>query len=175
MADRISVMLTEEEIDARIRQMGEEITKDYEGKELVLICTLKGAVFFACELAKRIDLPSQMEFMRCESYGNSDTSSGNVKLLLDLDQDIAGKHVLVIEDIVDTGRTLSYLMEKLKNRKPASLKLAALLDKPERRVIDIKADYTGFTIPDKFVVGYGLDYAQNYRQLPYIGVVEVVD
>ena len=172
MADKINVMLTEEEVDARIREMGAQITKDYEGKELVLICTLKGAVFFACELAKRIDLPSQMEFMRCESYGSGTYSSGNIKLLLDLDQDIAGKHVLVVEDIVDTGRTLSYLLEKLKNRKPASLKLVALLDKPDRRVVDIKADYTGFTIPDKFVVGYGLDYAQNYRQLPFVGIIE---
>ena len=137
-----------------------------------LICVLKGSIFFTCELAKRIPLPVTLDFMSVSSYGNETVSSGRVKIVKDLDEAIEGKNVIVIEDIIDSGRTLSYLMDLLKVRKPESLKLCTLLDKPDRRVTDVSVDYTGFEIPDKFVVGYGLDYAQKYRNLPYIGVIE---
>ena len=172
MADKLSTLFKEEEVNKRIAELGAEITKEYAGKELLLICILKGAAPFACELAKRIDLPVQLEFMRCSSYGNETESSGVVKISLDLEQPIRDKHVLVAEDIIDTGRTMNYLLEILKQRGPATIKLCALLDKPDRRVVDVDIDYTGFVIPDEFVVGYGLDYAQKYRNLPYIGVVE---
>lgn len=172
MSHKIRELLSEEEVDSRIRQLGEQITKDYEGEELFLICTLKGASFFACELAKRIALPLTLDFIAVASYGDGTQSSGEVRMIKDLDESIEGKNVIVVEDIVDTGRTLSYLMEILKKRNPRTLKLCSLLDKPERRVVDIQADYTGFEVPDLFVVGYGLDYAQKYRNLPYIGVVE---
>ena len=172
MADKLSTLFSEEEVNKRIAELGAEITKEYAGKELLLICILKGAAPFACELAKRIDLPVQLEFMRCSSYGNETESSGVVKISLDLEQPIRDKHVLVVEDIIDTGRTMNYLLEILKQRGPATIKLCALLDKPDRRVVDVDIDYTGFVIPDEFVVGYGLDYAQKYRNLPYIGVVE---
>ncbi|MBR1914466.1 MAG: hypoxanthine phosphoribosyltransferase [Lachnospiraceae bacterium] len=172
MADNLSTLFKEEEVNKRIAELGAEITKEYAGKELLLICILKGAAPFACELAKRIDLPVQLEFMRCSSYGNETESSGVVKISLDLEQPIRDKHVLVVEDIIDTGRTMNYLLEILKQRGPATIKLCALLDKPDRRVVDVDIDYTGFVIPDDFVVGYGLDYAQKYRNLPYIGVVE---
>ncbi|MBO6146088.1 MAG: hypoxanthine phosphoribosyltransferase [Lachnospiraceae bacterium] len=172
MADKLSTLFREEEVNKRIAELGAEITKEYAGKELLLICILKGAAPFACELAKRIDLPVQLEFMRCSSYGNETESSGVVKISLDLEQPIRDKHVLVVEDIIDTGRTMNYLLEILKQRGPATIKLCALLDKPDRRVVDVDIDYTGFVIPDEFVVGYGLDYAQKYRNLPYIGVVE---
>lgn len=172
MSDKIRELLSEQEVDNRIRQLGEQITKDYEGEEIFLICTLKGASFFACELAKRIALPLTLDFIAVASYGDGTQSSGEVRMIKDLDESIEGKNVIVVEDIVDTGRTLSYLMEILKKRHPKTLKLCSLLDKPERRVVDIQADYTGFEVPDLFVVGYGLDYAQRYRNLPYIGVVE---
>ena len=172
MSDKIRELLSEEEVDNRIRQLGEQITRDYEGEELFLVCTLKGASFFACELAKRINLPLTLDFIAVASYGDGTQSIGEVRMIKDLDESIEGKNVIVVEDIVDTGRTLSYLMEILKKRNPRTLKLCSLLDKPERRVVDIKADYTGFEVPDLFVVGYGLDYAQKYRNLPYIGVVE---
>ncbi|MBP3459164.1 MAG: hypoxanthine phosphoribosyltransferase [Lachnospiraceae bacterium] len=172
MNHKIRELLSEEEVDNRIRQLGEQITKDYEGEEIFLVCTLKGASFFACELAKRIALPLTLDFIAVASYGDGTQSSGEVRMIKDLDESIEGKNVIVVEDIVDTGRTLSYLMEILKKRNPRTLKLCSLLDKPERRVVDIQADYTGFEVPDLFVVGYGLDYAQRYRNLPYIGVVE---
>ena len=172
MADNIRVMLTEEEIDTKIREIAAQITKDYAGKEVHLVCILKGSIFFTCELAKRIDLPVTLDFMSVSSYGDGTESSGRVKIVKDLDENIEGKDVIVVEDIVDTGRTLSHLMEVLRVRKPATLKLCTLLDKPSRRVVDVNVDYTGFAIPDEFVVGYGLDFAQKYRSLPYIGVVE---
>lgn len=172
MSSKIRVMYTEEEIAAKIKSLGEQISKDYEGKEVVLVCVLKGATFFACELAKRISVPVEIEFMAVSSYGNETESSGVVKINKDLDQPIRGKNVIVVEDIVDTGRTLSYLLELFKKREPESLALCTLLDKPERRVATVKVDYTGFQIPDEFVVGYGLDYAQKYRNLPYIGIIE---
>lgn len=172
MEDKISVMISEEEIDKKIRYLGEQISKDYAGKSVHLICILKGSVFFTCELAKRITVPVTMDFMSVSSYGDSTTSSGVVKIVKDLDENIEDKDVIVIEDIIDTGRTLSYLLEILKSRKPASLALCTLLDKPERRTHEVDVDYTGFQVPDEFVVGYGLDYAQKYRNLPFIGVVE---
>ncbi len=171
MAEKISVLLSEEEVDARIKAIGEQISKDYEGKQIHMICVLKGGTFFMCELAKRISVPVSLDFMAVSSYGGDTKSSGVVKIVKDLDEAIQGKDVLVVEDIVDSGRTLSYLLEMLRDRKPASLRLCTLLDKPDRRVIDVPVDYTGFQIPDEFVVGYGLDYDQKYRNLPYIGII----
>jgi hypoxanthine phosphoribosyltransferase len=173
MEDKIRVMLAEEEVDAKIAQMGKQISEDYAGKSVHLICILKGSVFFTCELAKRITVPVSMDFMSVSSYGDDTKSSGVVRIAKDLDEPLEGKDVIVVEDIIDSGRTLSYLMEILGKRRPASLRLCTLLDKPDRRVTDVKVDYVGFEIPDEFVVGYGLDYAQKYRNLPYIGVVEV--
>ena len=175
MAETVRVLVEEEEVDKRIRDLGEQISKDYEGKEVHLICVLKGGVFFMCELAKRITVPVSMDFMSVSSYGDGTASSGVVKIAKDLDETLEGKDVLIVEDIIDSGRTLSYLIEILKKRGPNSLSLCTLLDKPERLVKDVKVDYVGFNIPDEFVVGYGLDYAQKYRNLPYIGVVEGVE
>lgn len=172
MAERIEVLLSEEEVDAKIKYLGEQISKDYAGKEVHLIGVLKGSVFFVCELAKHITLPVTMDFMSVSSYGKDTKSSGVVKILKDLDESIKDKDVIVIEDIVDSGNTLSYLLENLEARQPKSLKLCTLLDKPERRVKYVDVDYTGFQIPDEFVVGYGLDYDQKYRNLPFIGVVK---
>ncbi|MDE6962582.1 MAG: hypoxanthine phosphoribosyltransferase [Lachnospiraceae bacterium] len=173
MADKINVLFSEEEVDARIRQMGEQISRDYEGREVHLICVLKGGSFFMCELAKRITVPVFLDFMSVSSYGSETKSSGVVKIVKDLDAPLKGKDVIVVEDIVDTGHTLSYLLEMLKGREPASLRLCTLLDKPDRREVEVPVDYTGFVIPDKFIVGYGLDYDQKYRNLPYIGTVEL--
>ena len=173
MAEKISVLLSEEEVDKRIQEIGEQISKDYAGEQVHLVCVLRGGVFFLCELAKRITVPVSLDFMSVSSYGSDTKSSGVVKIVKDLDDSLADKHVIVVEDIVDSGRTLSYLLEMLKDRGPKSMKLCTLLDKPDRRVVDVKVDYTGFQIPDEFVVGYGLDYAQKYRNLPYIGVVEL--
>ncbi len=172
MADKIEVLIKESDVDKRIAELGEEISKEFEGEELTLVCILKGASFFACELAKRITIPVEIEFMRCSSYGNKTESSGDVKITQDLDEPIRGKNIIVVEDIIDSGRTLSSLFKVLNSRGPATLKLCSLLDKPDRRVTEVKVDYTGFEIPDVFVVGYGLDYAQKYRNLPYIGVVK---
>ena len=152
-----------------------KISKEYEGKQIHLICVLKGGVFFMCELAKRITVPVSMDFMCVGSYGDGTKSSGVVRLAKDLDESIENKEVLIVEDIIDSGNTLYYLMDVLRQRKPASLRLCTLLDKPDRRVKDVHVDWTGFEIPDEFVVGYGLDYAQKYRNLPYIGVVEVAE
>ena len=172
MAEKIKVLITEEEVDARIRELGEKISKEYEGKQIHLICVLKGGVFFMCELAKRITVPVSMDFMCVGSYGDGTKSSGVVRLAKDLDESIENKEVLIVEDIIDSGNTLYYLMDVLRQRKPASLRLCTLLDKPDRRVKDVHVDWTGFEIPDEFVVGYGLDYDQRYRNLPYIGVVK---
>lgn len=172
MTDKVDVLISEEDVEKRIKELADQINKDYEGKEVHLICVLKGSIFFTCELAKRIKLPVTFDFMSVSSYGNQTESSGRVKIVKDLDEAIEGKDVIIIEDIIDSGRTLSYLIDLLNARKPASLKLITLLDKPDRRVTDVKVDYTGFVIPDEFVVGYGLDYAQKYRNLPYIGVIK---
>ena len=174
MADKIRVLLTEEEVNKKISEVAAQINKDYEGKEVHLICILKGGVFFMCELAKRITVPVTMDFMSVSSYGAGTKSSGIVKIVKDLDQSIEGRDVLVVEDIIDSGRTLSHLMKILNERKPSSICLCTLLDKPDRREVDdVNVDYTGFQVPDEFVVGYGLDYAQKYRNLPFIGVVEL--
>lgn len=172
MAERIKILFSEKEVDARIRQMGEQISRDYAGKKLHLICVLKGGSFFMCELAKRITLPVSIDFMSVSSYGGDTKSSGVVKIIKDLDESIRDKDVLVVEDVVDSGRTLNYLFELLGQRGPKSLTLCTLLDKPDRRTVDVQVDYTGFEIPDKYVVGYGLDYNQRYRNLPYIGMLE---
>lgn len=172
MAETIRVMIPEEEVDAKIAELGKKISEDYAGKQVHLICILKGSVFFTCELAKRITVPVTLDFMSVSSYGDGTASSGIVKIAKDLDETLEGKEVIVIEDIIDSGRTLSYLLDVLGKRKPNSLRLCTLLDKPDRRVANVKVDYVGFEIPDEFVVGYGLDYAQKYRNLPYIGVVE---
>ena len=172
MAEHVRVLLTEEEVDRRIQEIGDQISKDYEGKQVHLICVLKGGSFFMCELAKRITVPVSLDFMSVSSYGSATKSSGVVRIVKDLDEPLKDMDVLVVEDIVDSGRTLSYLLEMLKDRGPRSIKLCTLLDKPERRVVDVHVDYTCFQIPDEFVVGYGLDYDQRYRNLPYIGVVE---
>ena len=173
MSEKIRVLLSEEEVDARIQAMGEQISRDYQGKQVHLVCVLKGGSFFMCDLAKRITVPVSLDFMSVSSYGGQTKSSGIVKIVKDLDESLQDKDVIVVEDIVDSGRTLSYLMEMLRDRGPKSLRLCTLLDKPDRRVVDVKVDYTGFQIPDEFVVGYGLDYDQKYRNLPYIGVVEI--
>ena len=173
MAERIRVLLSEEEVDKRIREIAGKINRDYAGRAVHLICILKGGVFFTCELAKRLTVPVTMDFMSVSSYGGGTESSGIVKLVKDLDESLEGKNVLIVEDIIDSGRTLAYLIDVLNQRKPAEIRLCTLLDKPERRVKkQVKVDYVCFTIPDEFVVGYGLDYDQKYRNLPYIGVVE---
>ena len=173
MADTIRVLLGEEEVNKCINEVAEQINKDYAGKDIHLICILKGGVFFTCELAKRLTVPVSMDFMSVSSYGAGTVSSGVVKIIKDLDEPLEGKDVLIVEDIIDSGRTLAYLIEILKQRGPKSIHLCTLLDKPERRVKkQVHVDYTCFTIPDEFVVGYGLDYDQKYRNLPYIGVVE---
>ena len=172
MSEHVRVLLSEEDVDKRIQEIGEQISKDYAGKQVHLVCVLKGGVFFLCELAKRITVPVSIDFMSVSSYGSATKSSGVVKIVKDLDEPLKDKDVLVVEDIVDSGRTLSYLLDMLRDRGPKSIKLCTLLDKPERRVVDVNVDYTGFSIPDEFVVGYGLDYDQRYRNLPFIGVVE---
>ena len=173
MAERIRVLLSEEEVDKRIREIAGEINRDYAGRAVHLICILKGGVFFPCELAKRLTVPVSLDFMSVSSYGSGTESSGVVRIVKDLDQPLEGKEILIVEDIIDSGRTLAYLIELLQKRNPKSIRLCTLLDKPERRVKkQVTVDYTCFTIPDEFVVGYGLDYDQKYRNLPYIGVVE---
>ena len=173
MDDKIRVLLSEEEVNRRISEVAGMINRDYPGKQVHLICILKGGVFFTCELAKRLDLDVSLDFMSVSSYGAGTTSSGVVRIIKDLDEPLEGKDVIIVEDIIDSGRTLAYLMEVLRQRGPKSIELCTLLDKPERRVKkQVQVKYTCFTIPDEFVVGYGLDYDQKYRNLPFIGVVE---
>ncbi|MEG1504945.1 MAG: hypoxanthine phosphoribosyltransferase [Lachnospiraceae bacterium] len=175
MAETIRVMIPEAEINKRIEELGRQISEDYAGKEIHLICVLKGGVFFMCELAKRISIPVSMDFMSVVSYGDKSVSSGIVRIAKDLDETLENKEVLVVEDIIDSGSTLSYLLKILEKWNPSSMRLCTLLDKPDRRVCEVHVDYVGFEIPDEFVVGFGLDYAQKYRNLPYIGVVEGVE
>ena len=173
MSETIRELISEADVAAKIAELGAQISKDYDGEEIYMLCILKGGVFFMTELAKHITVPVSLDFMSVSSYGSQTRSSGNVRIIKDLDTPIEGKHVLVVEDIIDSGRTLSYLMKVLKARKPNSIHLCTLLDKPDRRVVqDVQVDHCCFEIPDEFVVGYGLDYAQRYRNLPYIGVVE---
>lgn len=170
--EQIEVMISEEKVDEKICELAEQISKDYAGKEIHLIAILKGSVFFACELAKRMKVPVTMDFMTVTSYGDGMVSAGEITIKKELDEDIDGREVLIVEDIIDSGNTLLHLKKLLLGRSPASLKIVTLLDKPDCRTADIKADYCGFEIPNKFVVGYGLDYAQQYRNLPYIGVIK---
>ena len=171
MEQKIDVMIDEATVEARIAEIAQQLSKEYEGKTIHIIGVLKGSVFFMCELAKRLTVPVTMDFMSVSSYGNDTKSSGVVKMIKDLDESIEGRDVVLIEDIMDSGRTLSYLINRLKERNPASFKVVTLLDKPDRRVVELEPDITGFVIPDRFVVGYGLDCAQKYRNLPYIGVI----
>lgn len=172
MAEKIRVMIPEDEVDAKIQELGRKISEDFAGQEVHLICILKGSVFFVCELAKRITLPVTIDFMQVSSYGAETKSSGVVKLSKDLDEPLQGKNVIIVEDIIDSGRTLNHLVKLLGQRHPKSMTICTLLDKPSRRMVDVEVKYTGFQIPDEFVVGYGLDYDQKYRNLPYIGKVE---
>lgn len=171
MEQKIDVMIDAEAVEVRIAEIAEQLSMEYAGKTIHIIGVLKGSVFFMCELAKRLSVPVTMDFMSVSSYGNDTKSSGVVKMIKDLDESIEGRDVVLIEDIMDSGRTLSYLVNILKERKPASFKVVTLLDKPDRRVVELEPDITGFVIPDRFVVGYGLDCAQKYRNLPYIGVI----
>lgn len=171
--ERIEMLIPEDKIISRIAELGQQISRDYEGKPVHLICVLKGAAPFMCDLAKRIQGDVTFDFMSVSSYSGGTESSGIVRIVKDLDESLEGKHIIVVEDIIDSGRTLSHLMKIFESRKPASLRLCTLLDKPDRRVVeDVTVDYVGFQIPDEFVVGYGLDYDQRYRNLPYIGVVK---
>lgn len=170
--DKIAVFISEEAIETRIQEMADKINRDYAGQTVHLIGILKGSVFFVCELAKRLTIPATMDFMSVSSYGSEMKTSGRVKINKDLDESIEGCNVIVVEDIIDSGNTLSYLLRILSERQPASIRLITLLNKPDRREKEVEVDDSGFVIPDVFVVGYGLDYAQKYRNLPYIGVVE---
>lgn len=166
------ILLTEEQIENKVRELGQSITKDYKGKDIVLIGVLKGSVMFMAELMKKIETPVSIDFMAVSSYGNSAETSGIVRILKDLDNDIEGKDVIIVEDIIDSGITLQYLVEYLKRRGPKSVEIACLLHKPEKTRVDVKAKYLGFTVPDEFLVGYGLDYAEKYRNFPYIGILK---
>ena len=174
MAETIKVLVPEEQVNQRIEELGRKSSDAYAGRHVPPICVIKGGDFFMCELAKRITVPVSMDFMSVSSYGSGTESSGVVKIVKDLDEPLQDKDVIIVEDIIDSGRTLYHLMKILGERGPKSMHICTLLDKPERRVKDVHVDYVGFNIPDEFVVGYGLDYDQRYRNLPYIGVVEGV-
>lgn len=175
MKETVETLISKSAITKRIDEIAEQIMADYEGKTIFMICVLKGGVIFMVDLARRIKQPVLMNFMDVSSYGDGMTSGGHIKILMDLDESIEGRDVLIVEDIIDSGRTLKRLAELLLSRNPASLRICTLLDKPDRRESDVAVDYTGFTIPDAFVVGYGLDYAQRYRNLDYIGVLSFVE
>ncbi len=169
------VLISRDELQARIDLLAAAITADYRGTRPILVCVLKGAIFFIADLARRLDFDLEIEFMAVSSYGTATDSSGVVRILKDLDTDIEGRHVLIVEDIIDSGQTLQYLLRNLGARNPASLEIVTLLSKPSRRTADLHCRYTGFEIPNEFVVGYGLDYAEKYRNLPFLGVPEEVD
>ena len=166
------ILFSEEQLKARVKEIAHQIEADYQGKEILLICILRGSFVFIADLCREIHLPCTVDFMAVSSYGKGSASSGRVQIVKDLAEDIAGRHVIVVEDILDSGNTLSYLLNLLEQRNPASVRLVALLDKPDRRVKPVELHYSGFTIPDAFVVGYGLDYAEKYRNLPYIGILK---
>ena len=170
--DMESVLLSEEQIAARIRELGAQLSRDYEGKDPVFVGVLKGCFVFMADLMRSVDIQCTMDFMAVSSYGSGTTTTGAVKINKDLSQDIAGRHVIIVEDILDSGVTLSYLTKYLSGREPASIRIVTLLDKPARRRADIKADYAGFEVPDAFVVGYGLDYDEAYRNVPFIGILK---
>lgn len=167
-----SVLISEEQLKAKVSELGKQISKDYQGKDLLLVSILKGACVFLSDLMRAVDIPLAIDFMCVSSYGKGTTTQGRAKIIKDLDVDIAGKDVLIVEDILDSGVTLSHVMEILRSRGPASLKLCSLLEKPERHRVEVPLDYVGFVVPDEFVVGYGLDYAERYRNLPYVGVLK---
>jgi hypoxanthine phosphoribosyltransferase len=166
------VLITDDQIREKTAELGRKLTEDYRGKNPLLICVLKGGLMFLADLMREIQIPMEIDFMAVSSYGDATESSGVVRILMDLDRNIRGRHVLIVEDIIDTGRTLTYIMENLRTRGPASIKVCTLLNKPARRVLDIPIDYVGFDIPDRFVVGYGLDYGEIYRNLPFVGVLK---
>ena len=166
------ILITSEEIGARVRELGQQITNDYAGQEILMIGVLRGAVIFMADLARSIKRPMDIDFMAITSYGLSTNSSGVVRIIKDLDEVVEGRHILIIEDIIDSGLTLNYLVDNIKSRKPASVRICTLLSKPDRRKVNVTVDYNGFIIPDHFVVGYGLDYAGKYRNLPFIGVLK---
>lgn len=170
--DLEEVLINQEQISNKVKELGELITKDYQGKNLFIVAVLKGSSLFMADLVRKINLPLTFDFMAVSSYGASTSSSGVVRIIKDLDASIEGKDILIVEDIIDSGLTLSYLVENLKSRNPDSLKIATLLNKPERRKTQVQVDYCGFHIPDKFVVGYGLDYDEKYRNLPFIGILK---
>lgn len=170
--DILKVLLSEEQLKAKCAEMGARITRDYQGKNLLLVTVLKGAVVYLADLMRCIDLPCAIDFMVVSSYGSGVKTSGVVKIVKDLDQDLSGRDILIVEDILDSGMTLSYLKGLLQSRRPASIRIATLLDKPSRRKVDLQADYVGYEVPDEFVVGYGLDYDEQYRNLPYVGVLK---
>ncbi|HCX78819.1 MAG TPA: hypoxanthine phosphoribosyltransferase [Firmicutes bacterium] len=173
MADNLDeVLLSKEEIDEKVKELGKMLAEEYAGKRPLLICVLKGALIFVADLARAMNIPLEVDFMAVSSYGVSTKSSGVVRILKDLETGIEGRHVLIVEDIIDTGLTLKYLIENLKSRKPASIKICTLLDKPSRRRVQLQPDFSGFEIPDKFVIGYGLDFSEIYRNLPFIGVLK---
>lgn len=175
MREIIHEMLSQRQVEERIEALAQQLNRDYAGKTLHMICILKGSVFFFTELAKRITIPVTIDFMTVSSYADGTESSGNLEVLKDLDETLDGRDCLIVEDIIDSGNTLSMTRKMLLARNPASLKICTLLDKPERRETNVEVEYVGFVIPDKFVVGYGLDYAQKYRNLPYIGELEFVE
>ena len=170
--DILRVLYSEEELEAKCAELGAQISKDYEGKNLLLVSVLKGAVVFMTDLLRHITVPCSIDFMVVSSYGNGVKTSGVVKIVKDLDADLAGKDLLIVEDILDTGMTLHYLKQLLQDRNPNSIRIATLLDKPERRRAAVRADYVGYQVPDEFVVGYGLDYDEKYRNLPYVGILK---
>lgn len=166
------ILIEEKELQAKVAELGAKITEDYKGKDLLIVCVLKGAVVFTSDLMREIKLPLDIDFMAISSYGANTESSGVVRILKDLNTGINGRHVLIVEDIIDSGLTLAYLAENLKSRHPASVEICTILDKRERRIAELDIKYTGFVVPDEFVVGYGLDYAEKYRNLPYIAVLK---
>jgi hypoxanthine phosphoribosyltransferase len=170
--DIAEILIGTEELQGKVAELGQQISEDYRGRNPLLICILRGAVLFLSDLIRATDIPLEMDFMAISSYGDSTESSGVVRLVMDLKSNITGRNVLIVEDIVDTGRTLAYILDNLQTRRPADIKVCALLSKPSRREVEIKLDYLGFEVPDEFVVGYGLDYAENYRNLPFIGVLK---
>lgn len=166
------ILISEAQISEKVQELGKILTEEYKGKNPLVVCVLKGASLFMTDLVKRMDTPIEMDFMDVSSYGNSTQSSGEVKIIKDLNTTVEGREVLIVEDIIDSGLTLNYLVELLQHRKAKSVKIVTLLDKPHNRKVDLKPDYTGFVVPDEFVVGYGLDYAEKYRNLPFVGVLK---
>lgn len=171
-SDIFEILYSEEEIQAKVRELGAAISRDYEGRNPLVICVLKGAFIFMADLAKNISIPIELDFMAVSSYGNSTRSSGEVRIVKDLETSVEGRDVIIVEDIIDSGLTLTYIIDVLERRNAHSVAVVALFDKPGRRTVDLNADYTGFVLPDAFIVGYGLDYAEKYRNLPYVGILK---